>query len=761
MTHRETFRIERRDDAAILWIDVPGKDVNTLHTDFAPALHSALDALEADGTLTSVVIASAKEDSFVVGADIEMLGEVRTSEAGSGLARTGQQVMDRLASFRLPMVAAIHGPCLGGGMEMALACCGRVASTAAVTRLGQPEVRLGVIPGAGGTQRLPRLIGLEAALDLILSGRQVPAEEAVSLGLVDEAVHPAILLEVALQRARQLVERHKEGEEGIVGQLRHMLSNALHADHWRSLLLEDNPAGRKLLFQQAKQRILAKTHGNLPAPLVALEVIRQGVEEDMEAGLAAEAERFGELAVSAEARSLMALFVARQVLKKESGLDRGLTTEDAEPRSVRTVGVLGAGLMGSGIAEVTAAEAGLAVRLKDQDHEPLRLGLHTIARSLDRRVEKRKMSASERENVLARIQPTVDYSGFERADVVIEAVLEDLEVKQKVLREVEEHGPAEVIFASNTSALPIAEIAAASRHPERVIGMHYFSPVPRIPLLEVVVSAQTAPWVTATCVELGKRQGKTVIVVNDGAGFYTSRILAPYVNEAVHLLIEGVPIDVIDRALVEGGFPMGPFELLDEVGIDVVGKVAAFLHHAFGVRMAPAPGLHTLAQDERLGKKNGRGFYRYEEKEDGYHRRNGEVDKSIYELLDVEVRQDSDVNAEEVARRPFLQMVNEAARCYGDGILRSARDGDVGAVFGLGFPPFLGGPLCYVDRQGPSRILAHLNEEYEHFGARYTPAPVLAELARRDAGFHHPAAPAPGAHRTGGDHPPSPIRARS
>jgi 3-hydroxyacyl-CoA dehydrogenase/enoyl-CoA hydratase/3-hydroxybutyryl-CoA epimerase len=400
--------------------------------------------------------------------------------------------------------------------------------------------------------------------------------------------------------------------------------------------------------------------------------------------------------------------------------------------------------MGSGIAYVTVARAGLPVRLKDVDHAAIRQGLRSLRQNLSRRVRRGKMNERELEEMMAMVRPTTDYTGFKQADVVIEAVFEDLELKHKVLRDVEAHSSDCLIFASNTSSLPIHEIAQASHHPSQVIGMHYFSPVPRVPLLEVVVSDRTAPWVTATCVELGKQQGKTVIVVNDGPGFYTSRILAPYINEAAYLVSEGVPIDDIDRALVNFGFPVGPIKLLDEVGIDVANKIAHIMQDAFGERMTPPASLERVVDDDRYGRKNGRGFYRYQKKNGNYERKkNGNgVDESIYELLGIEPNKE--LEASEIVQRCVLQMVNEAARCYGEGIVRSARDGDVGAVFGLGFPPFLGGPLRYVDTQGAGTVLDRLQNYHRQFGVRYRSAPILQQLAEAELGFHDEEAPAPG-----------------
>jgi 3-hydroxyacyl-CoA dehydrogenase/enoyl-CoA hydratase/3-hydroxybutyryl-CoA epimerase len=330
---------------------------------------------------------------------------------------------------------------------------------------------------------------------------------------------------------------------------------------------------------------------------------------------------------------------------------------------------------------------------------------------------------------MARVAPTTDSSGFRDASLIVEAVFEDLELKRSVLRDVEAHAHPEAIFASNTSSIPIARIAEKARHPERVIGMHYFSPVHKMPLLEIIVTDKTAPWVTATCVAFGKRQGKTVIVVGDGVGFYTSRVLAPYLNEAAFLLSEGVDVKRIDEALVGFGFPVGPLTLLDEVGIDVGYKVGSIMHEAFGERMQLPSGMERLYADQRFGRKNQRGFYRYDAK----HKGEKAVDENVYAALGV--RPELEKTANEIALRCVLQMVNEAAYCLAEGVLRSARDGDIGAVFGLGFPPFLGGPFRYVDAIGVAEVVRRLERYERQFGSRFRPAPLLEGMAQKNERF--------------------------
>jgi len=393
------------------------------------------------------------------------------------------------------------------------------------------------------------------------------------------------------------------------------------------------------------------------------------------------------------------------------------------------VGMVGAGLMGAGIAAVTA-DAGIPVRLRDKDDAALGRGLRQIAGIFDERVKRRRLTQAEREEKMALVTATTDWSGFKTCDVVVEAVFEDLKLKRETLSTAEREAPA-ALFASNTSSLPIGRIAEPAARPGDVVGMHFFSPVDKMPLLEVVRAFRTSPQAVATAVALGKRIGKTVIVVNDGVGFYTSRILAPYMNEASWLLIEGAAVEDIDGALVDFGFPVGPMQLLDEVGIDVGSKVAHIMLEAFGERMKPPEGFDRVVEGGRLGRKSKKGFYLYG---DGKEKGRKEVDRSVYDLLPGGQKRTSPPR-EEIAERCVLQMVNEAAHCLGEKILRSARDGDVGAVFGLGWPAFRGGPFRYADSLGAARLVERLASYQERFGPRFTPAPLLAQLARSGGKF--------------------------
>jgi 3-hydroxyacyl-CoA dehydrogenase/enoyl-CoA hydratase/3-hydroxybutyryl-CoA epimerase len=719
------------EQVAVITFDIEGEAVNTLSPEISQAFEALMTRAASDVDAKAIVFVSGKKDSFIAGAKIDFLSTMKTASDAMALCKQAQAGFDRLDAFEKPVVAAINGACLGGGLEWALACDYRVASDNPKTSIGLPEVQLGLIPGAGGTQRLPRLIGAQAALDLILTGKSLKAKKALKLGVVDEVVPPSILKAVAKRRALEmangvLVIERTRGLSSVAKSrtFTDILRGLSDQKAWAELALEDNPVGRKVLFDQAKKELLKKTKGKYPAPERALEVIKTGLDKGMQAGLDAEAHAFGELVVSNVSKRLVEIFFATTALKK----DNGTKNPTVKPREVTKLGVIGGGLMGGGIAYVASALQGVPVRIKDKDDAGVARALAYVRGLYDERVKRKSLTWRERDRQMALITATTDSSGFKGAELVVEAVFEDLELKHRVLKDVEAAGRPDVIFASNTSSLPIAKIAQASRHPETVIGMHYFSPVHKMPLLEVITHAGTADWVTATCVEVGKRQGKTVIVVNDGVGFYTSRILAPYLNEAAFLLAEGADIGELDRSLTDFGFPVGPITLLDEVGIDVAAKVSKIMHEAYGDRMLAPSTTEVLVADGRLGRKAKKGFYRYE---DGKKK---EVDESIYALMPK--REKKRFDRAEMAERCVLQMINEAVRCLGEGVLRSPRDGDIGAIFGLGFPPFLGGPFREVEAQGVGRTLQRIEHYQERHGARFTPAPMLGELVKSGKRFY-------------------------
>jgi 3-hydroxyacyl-CoA dehydrogenase/enoyl-CoA hydratase/3-hydroxybutyryl-CoA epimerase len=696
-------------DDGIAWLrlDDPGKKVNTLSSRIFEWFEGQIGQLEHDRP-EGLVIYSGKPDGFVAGADLEELLAVSDKTEVLALLLRGHELMERLASLPFPTVAAIHGACLGGGLELALACKRRVATEHPKTKLGLPEVQLGLIPGLGGTQRLPRLIGVPDALDLILTGKQVDARKAKRLGLVDDTCHPTDLRAAAVRAVREKAEA-KKTRKPLASRAGDFLSRT--------------PLGGPVVWEKARAGVMKKTGGHYPAPLVAIDLVRDGMKLPIRRALALETGAFCELVVSDTAKNLISIFFTKNDVEARAGK----IARAARP--VGSVGVLGAGFMGAGIAQVLAHK-GVQIVLKDKDLAGVGRGYSFANQQFREMVKRRRYTEAQAKNALGRILPTIEYEALKRADFVVEAVFEDLAVKHAVIRETEAVAPENLIFASNTSAIPIARIAEASRRPENVVGMHFFSPVHKMPLLEVIRHPGTSEQTLATTVALGRTMGKTVIVVNDGPGFFTSRVLGAMLNEAAWMLAEGASIETVDRAMTRWGWPVGPFALLDEVGLDVARHAGEVVREALGDRVSAPPIFEKMIEDRRLGRKSKRGFYVYEEGRKGKTEK--KVDEAIYGLLNWS---EVPVGDEEIVERCWLQMLNETARCMEEGIITNPADVDLGVIFGFGFPPFRGGLLMEADRHGLPWVVDKLDGYAEKYGDRLRPAELLRDMARRGAKF--------------------------
>ncbi len=708
------FSTEYRDDVCIVWIDDKKASTNTIHTGLTDELIAILTEVEQRTELKGLVLISAKEDCFVAGADIKMLDAIKSEEDAVATLKVAHEIFNRIEALPITTVAAIKGACLGGGLELALAFDKRIAAEHKSTSLGFPEVQLGVLPGGGGTQRTPTLVGLERALDLLLTGKRLNTIRACKAGLIDDYTAPDNLLEAAIELTRRRKRSNPKGPATSI----------------RNKLLAGNKLGRAFVFKQARKKVAGTTKGHYPAPYKIIDVVEVGLAEGRDAGYKAEIKAFSELVMTPVSKQLMGIFFATTALKK----DMGSADQSIEPAKVTKVGVLGAGLMGAGIATVTINKAQIKTRLKDISPEGLEGGIQYIQKVLSSMLKRRRINALERTQMLSRLSSTIDYSGLSNSNVIIEAVFESLDLKQQMVADVEAlntlkptSAKDEIIFATNTSAIPIDDIAAKAKAPENIIGMHYFSPVEKMPLLEVVKGSKTADWVTATAVKLGRQQGKTVIVVNDGPGFYTTRVLSPYANEAMRLVSEGVPIEEVDKALTDFGFPVGPIALMDEVGLDVGAHISETLSEAFGERHKPLPELARILTAGRKGRKNSKGFYLYDNKKKAKKK---QVDESIYGLLGV-IPNPGKVSPALIVKRCVYAMLNEAAFCLEENILRSARDGDIGAIFGLGFPPYTGGPFRYMDSIGVSALADELQEFTKIYGVRFQPCPRLKTKSKQ------------------------------
>ena len=693
------------DGVAWIHLDDPAKNVNTLSSRYMEWFEETLDDL-ARQDLRGLVLISDKPGYFIVGADIHELQALADPADVRQMLKRGHAIIGRFTELPFPTVAAIDGACLGGGLELSLACDWRLATDAPHTKLGVPEVLLGLFPGLGGSQRLPRLLAVPDALDLILTGKQVNARKAKRIGLVDDVCHPLVLRQAAL-RAVAKGKRPKKARKASRG-----LGRALD-------LLARAPVANRVVYDQARSKVLKKGGDHYPAPLKAIDVVREGLSLPLDRALELEAEAFSELVVGDVAKGLMSIFFTKnEVEGRASKLAAG-------SREVGSIGVLGAGFMGSGIAQVLAYK-GYEVLLKDRDHASLGRGLKHCGKLFSDLVKRRRMKPIERKMAMSRIVPRVDYTGFNRVPIVIEAVFEEVEVKHRVIREVEAAAGDDLIFASNTSTIPIARLAEASKRPENMIGMHFFSPVHKMPLLEIVKTEKTSDEALATTVEIGRRMGKTIIVVNDGPGFFTSRVLGPFVNEALFCLTQGASIDRIDRALTGWGWPVGPLALLDEVGIDVGHHAGQVMLDYAGDRAQPAPVFARMIEAGRFGRKAGKGFY-------DYSRKPKRVDDKVYELIGWRSAEIDDL---EIIERCWMQMLNETARCIEEGIIENPNDIDIGVIFGFGFPPFRGGMLREADKQGVDYVTARLEDYAERYGERLQPADLLVRMARKGEKFH-------------------------
>ena len=693
------FRIERQNDLAVIWFDLPGEKVNKFSSTVMIEFSALIDDLARSTDIRKVVFASAKSSIFIAGADVTEFTRATSEDQAREYVRLGQQVFQKLAKLPQVTVAAINGACLGGGCEMAISCDWRVMSDSPKAVIGVPEVKLGIFPAWGGTTKLPRLIGLPAALDLILTGKMLDGKRAKRTGLVDEVVAPAILLDVA----KRFADRGKRRERGRT-----------------KFYIEGNPIARRFIFAKARQGVMQQTHGQYPAPLKAIDVMEYGMGADVERGLEREAMEVAPLIRGDVAQNLVRIFFLMEDAKKDR--------IKAKARDVETVGVLGAGVMGGGIAQIVADKTDADVRMRDINWKAISGGLQAASKLWRKKLERRRITRGEMQRKLARITGTTDWTGFARADMIIEAVIEKLDVKQQVLSEFESIAKPDAIFASNTSTIPITDIAAKAKSPENVVGMHFFNPVDRMPLVEVIRGQQTSDVAAVTVANFARKLGKTVVYCNDGPGFIVNRILGPYMNEAGFLLEEGNSIETIDKAMVDFGMPMGPMALLDEVGIDVAAKVGDILSKAFADRMsARSRVVDVLYQDKRFGKKNGRGLYVYS---DG--KRKG-PDASVYQLLGVTPHR---ADPRTVVERTVLAMVNEAAMILNEKIAGSAADLDLAMIMGTGFPPFRGGLLRYADSLGARSIVARLEDLASKLGPRFAPTMPMRKLAGGDGTFY-------------------------
>jgi 3-hydroxyacyl-CoA dehydrogenase / enoyl-CoA hydratase / 3-hydroxybutyryl-CoA epimerase len=689
---------------AILTFDRPDSTANIFDQPTLDELNQHLDFLESEKSLKGLIIRSAKSKIFIAGADLNTFTREVNAEHLAMVIERGQKTFDRIARLPYPTVAAIHGVSLGGGFEIALACDYRIASSDAATKVGLPETNLGILPAWGGSTRLPKLIGLPNALEAIMNGRSYPAEQALKLGMVDAIVHREQLIAFATKNIQQSGGKKR--------------SYKIH--------ISNRPPLSKLVKSQAEKKALTRTRGHYPAPLKALEVACASLNISHEESLANEKNRFIELALTETAQNLIGIFFLQERAKK---LKLPLELEPGPATSGKAVNrgmVVGAGLMGAGIAQWLSSR-GIRVILKDVGPAPLGKGMQAIAKIYGTGVKRHLYSETDARNALDRILPIYEEMPLREIDLVIEAAIEKLDVKQQIFAELETKVPANLALATNTSALSIDAIAASLQHPERVVGIHFFNPVHRMQLVEIVRGAKTDVATLNTALRFAKQIGKLPVLVRDSPGFLVNRILLPYMVEAVRLFAEGFRIENIDRTMLDFGMPMGPLRLTDEVGLDVAEHVAKELESR--VRHL-APLNDTLVQMMAkgwLGRKSGKGFYEY----------GSGSDEKVNSLLgDLQPAEPVAVNQGDVRDRLVLSMVNEAARTIEEKVVDAPEDVDFGMIMGTGWAPFRGGPLRFADHLGISTVVSRLNNLRDRVAPYFEPCRLLADMANRGASFY-------------------------
>ncbi len=700
----QTFELEvRPDKLATVTFDLEGTSVNVFNQEVVSEFQRLVQDLSQRSEIACLVLLSGKPRNFIAGADIDSIATVTDPLEVEAISRSVHRIFEEWEDLPFPTVAAIRGSCVGGGTELALACDYIVSSDRDDIRIGLPEIRLGILPGWGGCVRLPRRVGLTAALDIILAGKIVHPRKALKIGLLDalfpDAAFSHLVRDFALSKIGQPGPRKRSTD-------------------LRTKLLEGNPLGRRVVFDQARKQTLKATRGHYPAPLRALEVIRTGLDRGAGAGFDAEARAVGELATSAICKNLVHVFRMMEGAKKDR-------ESNSQPPRLRAAAVLGAGVMGGGIAQLIAARADVPVRLKDITHDPLAQGMAHASGLFSKLVKRRRMSRPEAKRKMNLLHPTLTYDGFGRCDVVIEAIVEILEIKQKVFAELAEHVRDDTILASNSSSLSIDLIGRDTPHPERIVGMHFFNPVHKMPLVEIITGQHTSAETTQAVVALTRQLGKTPVVVNDCPGFLVNRLLAFYSAEVFWLLDEGYRMEALDRTFLAWGMPMGPITLTDEVGIDVANKVAHILSEAFPDRLVFPSWIDKMVTPDRLGAKTQHGLYLYKN-----GRRTG-PDPAIYKLLGIAGNIES-IDGPAIAERAVLPMVNEAARCLEEGIARSPADIDLAMIAGTGFPPFRGGLCRWADAQGLSRLVEEMERLSSAVGPRHQPSGAVRRFA--DAG---------------------------
>ncbi len=705
---RSMIRREVGDDhICILTFDRPESGANIFDADTLKNLNEHITFIEGNPSLKGAIIASAKKSIFIAGADLQtLLRQAVTGEMRTFIAE-GQRIFNRLAALKIPTVAAIHGACAGGGYEITLACDYRVASDDPATRIGLPETTLGLIPAWGGTTRLPRLVGAKVASEVISKGKLYPAKEALRIGLVDELVLPTYVIDAARRKVR---EGKPEPASGVPA------------------TAQRSTESHELVFAMP---------GMNPAPARAFDVIQRGLTSSIDESLALELDAIVELGKTESTRNLIRNFFLAEKYRKGSS--------KTPVEKVAHAAVIGAGVMGSGIAQWLSSR-GVTVILRDVSVEQLERGLGNIEKTYAEAVRRGLMSEEKAKQGRARIVASANPGPMREVQIVIEAASEKLQIKKAIFRDIDSKIDDTDILATNTSALSISDLAAETKHPRRVIGLHFFNPVSRMKLVEVVVGKQTAPETQERALAFARQVGKVPVVVRDSPGFLVNRVLFPYLLDAAELCQDGIATQEIDEALVRWGMPMGPLRLIDEIGIDITMDIADTLGRAFGERDRAPEILRKMQAAKMLGRKTGSGFYKYEGKLQTPNdttkvwRRHPERSEGPDEPSSEDNREapgpaQEDEHGALVNRLIFL-MVNEAARCLEEKVVATPADADYGMILGTGFAPLRGGPLRFADHYGLDKVVTEMEGLRSRAGEKFAPCDLLRQHARNGTTFY-------------------------
>lgn len=721
MNNTIDFSIDKLGVANLIF-DLPDEKVNKLSENVLNELEKAINVIDGNKAIRVVLISSAKKNIFIAGADINEIKDLHNPKQAKIKVAKGQEILNKLAKIKIPTIAIINGACLGGGLELALACQYRIGVINDKTQLGLPEVNLGIIPGFGGTQRLPLLVGLEESLNIILTGKSVNVDKAFKIGLVDEVVNQEFLEEELTKIVSEIIKNPLKNKYILKRS-----SDSLKRFYYETILLN-----KYVIFYFAKKKLFEKTKGQYLAPFFALEVIRKTYKKTYGVkGFKIELEAFVELVVGEISKNLIQIFFTNEELKK----DNFVGTNNVNIKSINNVSLVGAGVMGGGIAWLFA-NYDFQLRIKDVAKQSIARAYNQILKIFNQLKKIRKITQNQISMKMSNISSGDDYAGFDHSDIIIEAVVEDINIKKNIFAEIEKFVPNDAIIVSNTSSLSLSKMQEALIHKSRFAGMHFFNPVNKMPLIEVIKAKETSDDTIASIVALSKKIGKTPIVVSDVAGFLVNRILLTYLNESAYLLQDGFSIQIIDSLIEKFGLPMGPFKLVDIVGIDIGYKVAKSLEDGYGSRMKVALILKEIFENHKniLGQKSNLGFYKYDK-----NNKIISVNYDIYKILDnIEDKLNpiSSKNESEIVERCILTMINEACKCLDEKVVKNAKYLDMAMILGSGFPPFRGGILKYADKIGLENVVKKLELYHKEYGERFEVSPYLINMLNNKEKFY-------------------------